>query len=161
MWHNPPLDWPLDSRLEQGTFEASVCLRFEAKDEDVRRSMMLLPGLLTKMGVRSVDIETSELILAEALNNIIEHAFEGAGQSCISLALTRQGETLVCVLRDQGKRMPGDRLPQGKPADTGADIDDLPEGGFGWMLIRRLTQNLVYRRVDGWNRLELIIPLGG
>ena len=30
---------------------------------------------------------------------------------------------------------------------------DLPEGGFGWFLIRSLTRDLTYLREDGYNML--------
>jgi serine/threonine-protein kinase RsbW len=49
--------------------------------------------------------------------------------------------------------MPGLCLPAGKfqPLD---DLADLPEGGFGWYLIRSLTEELSYRRSNGINRLS-------
>ena len=32
-------------------------------------------------------------------------------------------------------------------------VEELPEGGFGWDLIRQLTTGLAYARVEGRNEL--------
>ena len=42
-----------------------------------------------------------------------------------------------------------------------AVIADLPEGGFGWGLIRALSSGLSYRRMSERNRLAFRIPLPG
>ena len=35
----------------------------------------------------------------------------------------------------------------------------LPEGGFGWALIRDMTRDLTYRRQGRMNRLSFVIDL--
>ena len=91
-------------------------------------------------------------VLAEVLNNVVEHAY-AAGSGSIRLCLWRRGSVLAVEVMDHGLPMPDLRLPDGKPAEIGA-FDDLPEGGFGWFLIRALTNGLVYDRVGGENRLR-------
>ena len=58
--------------------------------------------------------------------------------------------------------MPGGRPPAGRLPD-GADcaLVDLPEGGFGWHLIRTLTRDLAYVRSGGCNRLSFLLPRNG
>lgn len=64
-----------------------------------------------------------------------------------------------CLLVDQGAPMPGGTLPEGSQAGrTGLALADLPEGGFGWHLIRSLTRDLAYTRVAGTNRLSFLLP---
>ena len=36
--------------------------------------------------------------------------------------------------------------------------EDLPEGGFGWFLIRTLTLDLEYERDGGFNKLRFVVP---
>jgi serine/threonine-protein kinase RsbW len=94
--------------------------------------------------------DTAQIVLAEALNNIVEHAYSGQnGDIEITLQL-RQNE-LVCKIMDSGLPMPDGQLPVGKPAPIDGD---LPEGGFGWHLIRTLSKDLDYRRIDGRNLLS-------
>jgi serine/threonine-protein kinase RsbW len=91
-------------------------------------------------------------VLAEVLNNIVEHAYAG-GSGPILLCLRRLGPKLAVEILDSGNAMPGLRLPEGKAAEIGA-FDDLPEGGFGWFLIRTMTDGLEYDRIGAENRLR-------
>jgi len=103
---------------------------------------------------------TTELVLAEVLNNIVEHAMAGRGDGCIEIDMVAGATGPVFTLRDDGRPMPGGELPQGDPPQIGPDLDDLPEGGFGWHLIRCLTLDLRYERADGWNCLHFGIGTG-
>jgi serine/threonine-protein kinase RsbW len=103
------------------------------------------------------DRGTAELLLAEALNNVVEHAYaRWPGEIRLSVA-PRAGGLAVCIC-DQGLPMPGASPPKGElPAiDTFAD---LPEGGFGWFLIRSLSQQLTYQRHADCNELRFYIPV--
>lgn len=100
---------------------------------------------------------TVEIVLAEVLNNIVEHAYAGAAAGWISLRLICTPAALLAEVGDTGIEMPGLRPPAGRLADLG---DDLPEGGFGWYLIRSLTTGLGYERRGGANLLRFAIPLG-
>jgi len=89
-----------------------------------------------------------ELVLAEVLNNIVEHAY-AQGQGTILLELGARPGGLQCRVQDWGHAMPGGALPAGQLAARLPD--DLPEGGFGWHLIRCLTRDLSYARIGGSN----------
>jgi serine/threonine-protein kinase RsbW len=96
------------------------------------------------------DRGTVEIVLAEVLNNIVEHACsDGMGE--IEVTLRRAPDGLLCQVIDNGVRMPGDRLPEGSLPPI-KEVD-LPEGGFGWHLIRTLSKELAYSRSEGQNRL--------
>ncbi len=107
--------------------------------------------------------DAAQIVLAEALNNIVEHAYAKApGEIEVTLEISAHG--LKCNIVDHGIAMPGGELPAGELADPapvgvapGVAIDDLPEGGFGWHLIRALSQDLRYRRVGGENLLSFRI----
>lgn len=104
---------------------------------------------------------SAELVLAEVLNNVAEHAYaEGVGPVEVTLFALPTG--VGCQIVDQGLPMPGERLPEGRAPDLDdAAPDDLPEGGFGWHLIRSLTRDLSYLRSDDRNRLRFILPFDG
>jgi len=98
---------------------------------------------------------SAEIVISEALNNIVEHAYpDGIGQ--IALSLNECSDGLTCEIRDQGAPMPGGILPEGRLPDN--DGPDLPEGGFGWFMIRTLTRDVRYVRHGGTNRLNFVIP---
>jgi serine/threonine-protein kinase RsbW len=97
------------------------------------------------------DRGTAEIVLSEALNNIVEHAY-AAGTGLIEVSVQVARGMLTCTIVDRGLPMPGEELPAGRLPDLQGS-DDLPEGGFGWHLIRTLASDLAYRRVDGRNEL--------
>ena len=94
---------------------------------------------------------TTEIVLAEVLNNIVEHAYaESAGQ--IEVTLDYDHPMLSFEVADTGLPMPSGRLPVGELVPL-QDCTDLPEGGFGWFLIRTLARGMTYRRRADGNRL--------
>ena len=103
---------------------------------------------------------TLELVLAEALNNVVEHAHGGRGDGAIEMRVAhdaaRGAATLMCELIDDGAPMPGDGLPS-PPVPEAAD---LPEGGFGWLLIRELARDVDYARQGERNRLRFRLDMG-
>lgn len=116
--------------------------------QDIHASGILAP--------RSADLRSSaEIVLAEVLNNIVEHAYaKRTGNIRISLSCDRSG--LACCLTDCGAAMPGLALPKGDFQSLGPTVD-LPEGGFGWFLIRSLATELTYHRVGDENRLSFLL----
>lgn len=121
-----------------------------------------------------------EIVLAEVLNNIVEHAYSGelslrdnaslavpfeavssgppplpnGADDAVILTLAPSWAGLICSVEDRGAAMQGD-WPS---ASAAPDPSDLPEGGFGWPMIRALCQDLHYERADGLNRLHFTLP---
>lgn len=101
-----------------------------------------------------------ELVLAEVMNNVAEHAPLGQAEQArlpvIHLCIVRHSSGLACALTDDGISLPDDcLLPRSLPPMV---ADDLPEGGFGWFLIQDLTQALCYYREESRNYLAFSIP---
>ncbi len=104
---------------------------------------------------------SAELVLAEVLNNVAEHAY-GEGLGPVAVTLARGPAGIACLIVDQGAAMPAGTLPEGKlPETSDLALEDLPEGGFGWHLIRTLTRDLAYLRTGGCNRLSFTLPIEG
>lgn len=95
------------------------------------------------------------LCLAEALNNIVEHAYGGAEGKPIFADVAINDAGYEVLLVDEGKPMPGGSVPVGKCEFDLDDIENLPEGGFGWMLIQSEMDGIDYERRDGCNILRL------
>lgn len=135
---------PLFSRhLNAGVYETRAALRD-------------LVQALGSAGLDAEMIDNTELILAEVLNNIAEHAYvDGEGPVAVQVMCQRDG--LVCEVSDRGRALTSGVLPD--PAlPKIAPPDHLPEGGFGWHIIRSLACDLSYRRDGGANRLVFRIP---
>lgn len=99
-------------------------------------------------------IKEIELSLAEALNNIIKHAYKGNESNKIEISMVIEGDIIKIVLTDYG--LPREKI--GKPVlefDPN-DIDSLPEGGMGLYIIEQLMDENVYFRDGEKNTFTLI-----
>jgi serine/threonine-protein kinase RsbW len=90
--------------------------------------------------------------VVEAINNVIEHAYEGEGGRPILVEAECEASSLIVTLRDRGRPMP-QPLPSGDLPDQNA------ERGRGWGIIRSVFPEVDYQRVDGENQLRLARPL--
>lgn len=131
----------------------------QAEPHDVRRT---LKDLRTRFAseVSADAMGRLELVLAEVMNNVAEHAPLGQAEQArlpvIHLCIVRHSSGLACALTDDGISLPDDcLLPRSLPPMV---ADDLPEGGFGWFLIQDLTQALCYYREESRNYLAFSIP---
>lgn len=121
----------------------------------VRHAMQDLAQSDLFLGLPEGIRQNAEIVLAEVLNNVVEHAY-AQRQGDITLDIDPSPSGLACQISDSGAPMPGLSLPQGQfqPLDR---IDELPEGGFGWFLIRSLTENLLYQREGSLNTLTFCL----
>jgi serine/threonine-protein kinase RsbW len=133
-------------------------LVIRAEPSSVRAALLRITAASPVRDLSDDQRGTVELVLAEVLNNVAEHAYaEAAGHVAVTVALVPYG--LACEVVDDGVAMPGGQLPEGRLPSADLPDSDLPEGGFGWHLIRSLTRDLSYRRQRGTNRLGFVIPL--
>ena len=100
-------------------------------------------------------VDTLRLCIAEALNNIVEHAYQGAEGRPIYADVRFNPKSYEIMLIDEGQPMPGGNVPSGEVDFDLDDFDALPEGGFGWMLIHSQMDAVDYERRDGCNVLRL------
>ena len=148
---------PPTARRQDDPGTSTFHFRSVADADDVRRIladvMRSIPGALPPDA-----IPVFELVLAEVLNNIVEHAFAGQPDGRIDIDITAAPSGLTCCIRDNGRAMPGNVLPKGDLPDISVEPGDMPEGGFGWHLIRSLTSDLTYRRTADGNALRFTVP---
>ncbi|SDX48191.1 serine/threonine-protein kinase RsbW [Ruegeria halocynthiae] len=130
-------------------------LSFPATQAQASAGIVTLSARLAAYGLPVSKADDVKIALAEAINNVVKHAYAGIAPADIQIDCCLCKDKLVIQITDTGKPMPNLRLPDGPPAPVDAPLQDLPEGGFGWHLIRQLTSNIQYERRDGGNRLCL------
>ena len=93
-----------------------------------------------------------ELIMVEALNNVIEHAYQGEDGHEVYIELVDKPQHTIICIRDFGTAAPN--LMSGN--DTlFPDEDSLPEGGWGLPLIKAIADNIAYCSSNKNNLLTL------
>lgn len=123
---------------------------------EVRRTLKELPGTIAGVALQQDLRVALEIVLAEVLNNIVEHAYDGQGGD-IELAVLPLDQGVMCLVTDKGRPMPADGLPDGRLPEgvlPDAGLDGLPEGGFGWFMIRALASDIHFARMRGANQLR-------
>lgn len=138
-----------------------VELTFKATFRWVRRAIHEAMDTLEPCGLSAEEMGSIEIVLAEALNNIVEHAYPSDAPGPIHLSLRLRRSGLMVEIRDRGRTMPNGRAPIGNHPMSESIGDPMPEGGYGWYLIRELVQDLIYDRRDGENFLIFRLSLNG
>lgn len=100
-----------------------------------------------------------QLALDELLTNVVSYAFDDdASDPVITLGLRVTDAKLEAVLVDNGR--PFNPLRDAPVPDLDLSAEDRQVGGLGIHLTKAFIHALDYERVDGWNRLNIMQPLG-
>ncbi len=100
-------------------------------------------------------VEKLVLAVHEAVVNIIEHAYGGAGAGEIVLEILNNGDALVFELTDFARQIDIQRI---KPRE----LSDLKPGGLGTHFMREIMDECEYHHLEGesGNRLRMIKKIG-
>lgn len=145
--NNPSMLRPFEVHVESG-------------QQAVRDALQRFLKALEPLNLDVEEAGTVELVLAEVLNNIVEHAYPPASPGGpIDIQCTQKIDGLSILIKDCGRAMPEGKLPLGELASFNDDLDDLPEGGFGWFLVKDLARDVTYARVNNENHLQMRLAL--
>lgn len=123
----------------------------------MRAALVDLQQHLSKAGLPEALCGTVEIVLAEALNNIVEHASAGTPFGQMSIDVVQTPNCLAFEVCDNGQPLPGLKVPHGVLPESDGPFQDLPEGGFGWFPIHQMASALHYDRGKVENRLYFVI----
>ena len=98
------------------------------------------------------------LALEEAVSNVIRHGYGDRPDGLISVMFRATGESIVATVEDAALGF--DPLKHPEP-DLSVPVEARPEGGMGVYLIKRLMDEVDYRRNDGRNVLTLTKRIRG
>lgn len=132
---------------------------FVASELETREALCTVMGRLRAMGLAEEQAGAIEIALAEVVNNVVEHAYADRPPGDILIRGQMDEMALRVRVTDKGQALPDGRLPDGHPADISGPRSGLPEGGFGWYMIRTLAKDIRYVRENGGNHLQLTFDL--
>jgi serine/threonine-protein kinase RsbW len=135
------------------------CLCFDADELQARQHLEEALAWLKTEGLDCGKAEDVEIVLAEAINNIVEHAYTGLPGGKVCLRTFIGDHQLMICLMDSGHPMPNEQIPPAVLAPLPTETANLPEGGFGWYLIQSLTTAVRYQRKKDENNLYLLFDL--
>ena len=122
--------------------EISEISKLAAFIEELGEELDLTPDLVFNLN----------LVLEEAVSNVILYAYPKDEQQEISLSANVSENNLVFVLTDSGKEFDPTQAPD---ADITLSAEERQIGGLGIFLIRQIMNQIEYQRIDGKNVLTL------
>ena len=100
------------------------------------------------------------LVLDELITNSINYGLQGVAEPHLELRLASSDgrDVLEAVLEDNGSAF--DPFSEAPVPDTALELDERPIGGLGVMFVKQFTECANYERVNGLNRITLLIKAG-
>jgi sigma-B regulation protein RsbU (phosphoserine phosphatase) len=103
----------------------------QARSDELCRMRDAVRSCVERVGCSELVVADIVLVVDEACQNIIRHAYQGDPEGQIELRIDRDGEDLIFSLLD--------RAPPVDPEQVkGRDLDDVRPGGLGTHFIREL-----------------------
>ncbi|MGR3616967.1 MAG: ATP-binding protein [Paracoccaceae bacterium] len=133
----------------------SFKISFVATEDKTREGLSDIMAALKKADLTAEKQGDVEISVAEAVNNVVEHAYAGLPPAMVQVSGQWNRDQLSVEILDSGHRFVAGRVPVAQQAAVDVPLDDLPEGGFGWFLIHQLTSSVSYTHKDGNNVLTL------
>ena len=88
------------------------------------------------------------LALDELFTNIIQYGFNDGAEHSVKFALSHENETVVIRVEDSGVAFNPVAIDTPEPIDT---IEKCKIGGLGIHIIKRLMDDIIYKRTKGKN----------
>ena len=110
---------------------------FLAVVRDVSRGWAMVAGFGEK------DADQIALAVDEAATNVIEHAYEGAGNRTVELRYEDRGEDLRVEVLDDGRPIDPKTMPR---LDLDRYVSERRKGGLGVHLMSQIMDSVTFRR---------------
>jgi serine/threonine-protein kinase RsbW len=133
--------------------QGSLTLSLDSRLPNVGFLGAAVGGICLLAGYGPPQADLLQLAVVEAVNNAIEHAYQGEPGNRVEVELRLKSGHLQFLISDRGRAM-ADPEPQ-EPSFDIEDLSSLPEGGLGLFLIHQIMDQVEYTSVAGKNTLSL------
>jgi serine/threonine-protein kinase RsbW len=134
----------------------AVTRSFPARVEEVTTIVAYLAGRAAELGVPDMRVMQLELAVEEAVMNICSYAYPAEAPGELLVRTWAGPDCFTVEIEDTGD--PFDPLARADP-DLPDDLDARVVGGLGIMLIRRLVDDVRYRREGGRNVFTMVVRI--
>jgi serine/threonine-protein kinase RsbW len=131
---------------------ADLVLNLRNDQAEIVRLARLVTEFCARHGLAEATAAQLNLALDEAITNIIDYAYDDAGEHVITVRVSVMAGALTAELIDDGREF--DPLLVAA-ADSATPLAERPVGGLGIHLVRHLVDDIRYRREGARNHLVL------
>ena len=133
-------------------------MKVPATLESLEKVMRFVSGFAGDHGFSKEKIFDIQLATEEALLNIFQYAYPGEHKGEVEVTCEMQGDSELTIrILDTG--VPFDILSLSEP-DLACPLPDRKIGGLGCYLIRKMADDVHYRRQGDTNILTLVVRKG-
>lgn len=125
---------------------------------EISKLAIFIEELGEEFGLSPELVFNLNLVLEEAVSNVILYAYPKEEHQTISLIARKKDGQLLFILTDSGKEFDPTQAPD---ADITLSAEERPIGGLGIFLIRQIMNTVEYQRIEGKNVLTLGKELEG
>jgi serine/threonine-protein kinase RsbW len=133
-----------------------VTITLPAKLDSLYESMNFVSSCARELGFSNERISEIELALEEVLVNIFNYAYRDSGLDGNVEITCKLADTQSFVIEIADTGVPFNILSVREP-DVSAEIDKRPIGGLGVYFVKRLMDDIKYKREAGKNILTLMV----
>lgn len=127
-------------------------LTLNANVREIEKLPLLIDEICNDLNLPAALSFNLNLVLEEAVTNIIQYAYPDNTGKTISIAAEYCPESIAFTLTDSGIAFNPTTLPD---ADTSLSVQERPIGGLGFFLIRQIMDKVEYQRKGDYNILTL------
>jgi serine/threonine-protein kinase RsbW len=129
-----------------------IRLSIDSRLEQVRVLSGALHGIGKELQLSDDKLGQLELMMVEAVNNVIEHAYELQAGNDVRVRVEYSPQAVHLIISDSGHTMPDELHSEAREMPN---PEDLPEGGWGMGLIHLLADSILYIRDAKGNHLHV------
>lgn len=133
---------------------SQASLTIENRLSELARVERWLAGLMGRWAVSDRTVFAVDLVINEAVTNVIDHAYRDNLTHPITITLADAPDRILVGIVDDGLAFDPFEAPQFEPSQ---DLAQAPIGGRGIHLIKSYSVSHHYGRVAGRNQLTLVI----
>jgi serine/threonine-protein kinase RsbW len=132
---------------------SSIKLLVGSRLANVRLLGLAVHAFCTYLHFGETEAYQVQLALVEAVTNVIRHAYDGQPGQEVEVTVTLRPQCLSFQVKDTGVPLPVLK-PPALDFDP-RDVQHLPEGGMGLVIVHRVMDRVEYRRVGETNILTM------
>jgi anti-sigma regulatory factor (Ser/Thr protein kinase) len=121
---------------------------------EVRRINHALADFLAEEGVPGRTIHHVRLVVEELVVNVVRYAYEDKSAHKIGVDVRTEPRRVVVTIEDDGRPFNPHDAP---PVALRESMESRRGGGLGIHLVKKLSRELTYTRVDNRNRVRATI----
>ena len=141
-----------DENHDETTMSTPMAILFKNQLSEIERLGQVMEEFAALHHLPPNLVFEINLALEEVLTNVISYGYEDSGEHEIILRLFLKEGEVIAEVEDDGR--PFNPLAAAEP-DTSKPLEERPVGGLGIHLVRKLMDEVEYKRQQGKNLLAM------